>query len=78
MATTTIARWGNSLGIRIPKDAAERADLHEGDVVRVLAEGGHLLVLREHDRSIEQLIEMITPENVHAETFETPIGAEVW
>jgi len=35
-----VARWGNSLGLRIPKDIALRAGLREGTRVDVEAEGG--------------------------------------
>ncbi len=34
-----IARWGNSLGLSIPKDIASRAGLCEGARVEVEAEG---------------------------------------
>jgi antitoxin MazE len=28
-----IARWGNSLGVRLPKQLLEQLDFHEGDAV---------------------------------------------
>ena len=38
----TIARWGNSLALRIPADYARRAGIKEGDNVQVslTADGG--------------------------------------
>ena len=32
-----IAKWGNSLAVRIPKDVAEALGLEEGDEVELLA-----------------------------------------
>ena len=34
-----VSRWGNSLGLRIPKDVASRAGLREGARVEVETEG---------------------------------------
>ncbi len=39
-----VARWGNSLGLRIPKDIALRAGLHEGTRVEVEAEGDRVII----------------------------------
>ena len=41
-----VARWGNSLGLRIPKDIARRAGLREGARVDVEAEGDRIIILR--------------------------------
>ena len=35
MATTQLAKWGNSLALRIPRALADGAELKEGDPVRV-------------------------------------------
>ena len=37
-----IAKWGNSLGVRLPKAAAEAAGLKAGTDVDVVVEGGDL------------------------------------
>jgi antitoxin MazE len=78
MPTTTISRWGNSLAIRIPKDAAEQAHLHEGDVVKLVAEAGRLSLVANDERSLDELIAMVSSENLHSEEFDKPIGAELW
>ena len=39
---TTIARWGNSQAVRLPKDILARTGLHVGDKVSVSQEGGPL------------------------------------
>jgi antitoxin MazE len=39
-----VARWGNSLGLRIPKDIARRAGLREGSHVEIEAEGERIII----------------------------------
>jgi antitoxin MazE len=81
MATTQLARWGNSLAVRIPKAVAEDAQLREGEsvTVAVASEGG--LVIRPARRKyrLRQLVTRITPKNRHAETdWGKPQGKELW
>lgn len=77
--TVTLSRWGNSLAVRIPKDALDAANLHEGDRLHVVHEEGHLVLLPEGAvPSLDDLIAQITPENLHAPMFERIIGSEVW
>jgi antitoxin MazE len=42
-----IARWGNSLAVRLPRDLVRKLDLKEGDQVDLVAEGDMLKVLRQ-------------------------------
>lgn len=77
--TVTISRWGNSLAVRLPKDALEEADLHEGDLLEVSAEGCTItLTLQNTPPSLDELIGRITPQNLHSVAFDTPAGAELW
>jgi antitoxin MazE len=39
---TRIARWGNSQGVRLPREALEQAGLAVGDAVRVGVEDGRV------------------------------------
>ncbi len=76
---TTISRWGNSLGIRLPKEALERADLHEGDILSIESTE-HGLLLRPADLSaLDDLVAAITPENLHGDlSTGVAVGNEVW
>ena len=77
--TVTISRWGNSLAVRIPNDALDRADLHEGDLLDVVTENGSIVLMPQGaPPSLDELISRITPENVHSEVFDTVVGAEAW
>jgi len=75
-----IGKWGNSLAVRIPGGCAKDLDLYEGMNLEV-AVVGQDLVLRPAKKhySLEELVERITPENVHGETDWGPaVGREAW
>ncbi|MDO8452013.1 MAG: AbrB/MazE/SpoVT family DNA-binding domain-containing protein, partial [bacterium] len=39
MNTTTIQKWGNSLGIRIPKEVAYETHMREGSIISLSVKG---------------------------------------
>lgn len=43
---TTIRKWGNSQGIRIPKNILETASIRENDKVEILAEQDCIIIRR--------------------------------
>ena len=78
--TTVIAKWGNSLGLRIPKALADELRVADGDAVEVAVENGALIVRPARKRyTIDELAADITPENRHKEIdWGKPAGKEVW
>jgi len=69
MRKAQVAKWGNSLAVRIPKDVAEQARLREGDSIVIEALEGRVEVrATEKIPTLEELVAQITPENRHAET----------
>jgi len=57
-----VARWGNSLGLRIPKDVALRAGLHAGVRVEIEVEGDRIVVSRARPRHVlAELLRGMTP-----------------
>ncbi len=56
-----VAKWGNSLGVRLPKAAAEAVGLRAGADVDILVENGDLL-LRKPARTSRQLLEVMVAE----------------
>ena len=75
---TQIARWGNSLAVRIPKAYAKRLGLEEGNAVEIVARNDSL-VLRKPRYTLEDLVSRITPENRHGESdWGKPKGREAW
>ena len=58
-----IARWGNSLGLRIPKDVARRIGLREGSRDDVEAEGNRIIISPARPRYVlADLLKGITPQ----------------
>lgn len=55
---TTVQKWGNSLGVRIPKSVAEQVQLREGTPVEFATAGGVLTIRPKRRRkySLAQLL----------------------
>ena len=84
MAITTaqaqMVRWGNSLAVRIPKNVADEAHLAEGDKLVMQVEAPGNVAIKSIERpTLDQLVERITPENLHKEiNWGKPVGNEAW
>ncbi len=77
---TRIAKWGNSLGVRIPKAFTADAGLTDGDGVEITLEGGRIVITPVgKDYGLGELVDRITSDNRHDETdWGRPAGNEVW
>lgn len=64
-----IRKWGNSLGLRIPKALADEVRLSEGAAVELTASNGRLVArpLPRKQFRLQALLAGITPKNLHAE-----------
>jgi len=80
MASTQIAKWGNSLGLRLPKSIALEARIDEGDTVDLSVTNGAIVIRPSRPTySLEELVAKITPQNRHDETeWDEPVGREAW
>jgi antitoxin MazE len=74
-----VSKWGNSLGLRVPRDIAVRAGLREG--ARVEIEGypdGRIIVTPSRRRfTIEELVVGMTPERSEFMEDDWPMGDEL-
>jgi antitoxin MazE len=79
MPKAQLAKWGNSLAVRIPKAVAEQARLQEGDPILIEVVKGRIeLRPAESIPTLEELVSQITPENRHEETDWGPdVGKEI-
>ncbi|HWB50938.1 MAG TPA: AbrB/MazE/SpoVT family DNA-binding domain-containing protein [Stellaceae bacterium] len=79
MMLVSVTRWGNSLGLRIPKDIAEQVGLRAGAQVDVAAEGDRVIVSpMPHRYILAELLDGMTPEAMH-EAFDwgPDVGREI-
>jgi antitoxin MazE len=79
---TTLQRWGNSLGVRIPKAVAEQVDLKEGMEVEFDAREGALTIrprrFRRRKLKLAQLLAKMKPQHRHGELHRgRPRGREL-
>ena len=74
---TSLARWGNSLAVRVPKEAAAAAGLREGAALELTLEG-KTLVLRRRDHDIRDLVASIEGPPPPLELDDAPRGSEAW
>jgi antitoxin MazE len=77
---TKLSKWGNSLAVRIPSSVANQASLVAGSCFEVeYANGALLLTPLPDEPGLDELLERITPENLHEEaTWGVPVGKEAW
>jgi antitoxin MazE len=78
---TRIQKWGNSLGVRIPRSLAEAVGVGPGSEVSLSVLDGELIVKPAFPSRfrLEDLLADITPENLHSavDTGEA-VGAEAF
>jgi len=76
---TTIAAWGSSAGIRIPKDFMSRAGLSMGQKVELeVVSGGVLIRPSRPVFNIADLVSRVTDENIHEHIdFGPSVGKEI-
>ena len=74
-----IQKWGNSLGVRIPKAVALATKLGENSEVEVSHQDGAIIILPvSQEYRLGDLVAGISKENVHHEILDEPVGREVW
>jgi antitoxin MazE len=78
---TKVVKWGNSLGLRIPRSFAKEAGVGEGSEVDISLEGDSLIVrpVRPAVYRLRELVSLVREDNIHEE-IETdgPTGREAW
>jgi antitoxin MazE len=78
---TKIHKWGNSLGVRIPRSFAAEAQVDEGATVDLSVQDGQLLIrpLRTRRYSLTSLLQKVTRRNLHREASTgRAVGREAW
>ncbi len=75
-----VKKWGNSLGIRIPKSVVDEIGLHSEVVVDLLVKDGQLVIRpKTKTYKLEDLLDLVTLENIHPQTdWGSAVGKETW
>jgi Growth regulator len=88
--TTTIVKWGNSRGVRLPKPFLESLDLKDNDIVDIIAEDGKIIIQKSHQsKTLKQRVEEFYGKDFDAVVKEnpyefeeidwgSPVGEEIW
>ncbi len=78
---TKIQKWGNSLGLRIPKSFASEAGVEEGSAVDIFLEGDRLVIrpLKTARYQLSDLLSQVSEDNRHDEiSTGDAVGRESW
>ena len=78
---TKIQKWGNSLGLRIPRAFAEETGIGEGSPVDISLEGNSLVIrtVQKPRYKLTQLLTKVKKSNLHGEiSTGAPVGRENW
>jgi len=78
---TRVRKWGNSLGLRIPRSFAAEMGVDDGSPVDLSVHEGEMRVrpVRRRAYSLDVLLQGITESNLQGEVGTgRPVGREVW
>lgn len=77
---TKIQKWGNSLGVRLPKNITEQKALKEGLGVSVVIKNDQIVIEPVEDElSLESMMSKVSVDNIHDETdWKEVRGNEIW
>jgi antitoxin MazE len=79
--SVTLHRWGNSVGLRLPKPMLKQLGLTEGSKVEVKIEDNRLVIEPSGRRryTMAELLEGFIPDDRSGEVdWGPPVGREVW
>ena len=78
---TAIAKWGNSLAVRIPQAIAEQVQIQAGSEISIDIIDGKIILTpyRRKKYTLDELLDGMTSDNLHAEiSTGIPVGNEIW
>ena len=78
---TKIKKWGNSLGLRIPKSVAKEAGVEDGSDVDISLEENRIVIrtLNRTKYKLSDLLSRVRNDNLHEEVSTgDAVGREAW
>lgn len=75
-----VAKWGNSLAIRIPKNIAEQVNLEPGTSIAIEVIDNNIVITPKRQKyTLEELLEGASPQDFDGEyDWGEPVGEEIW
>jgi antitoxin MazE len=74
------AQWGNSIGVRIPRDMAKKAGISADSTVEIDESDDGIIIkpVGKKEYSLKELVRGISPQNRHGEVdLGHPVGKEL-
>jgi antitoxin MazE len=74
------AKWGNSIGVRIPRALAKKAGIGVDSTIEIDKSDDGIIIkpIGKKEYSLKELVRRITPKNQHSEVdFGRPMGKEL-
>ena len=65
--TVTVEKWEDSLMIPLPAEIARSLSIENGSRIHIRIEDDVLVLVPHRNQELTELIEKITPDNLHAE-----------
>lgn len=80
MVTQKVAKWGNSLGIRLPQTIIQQLGWQEGAKVQIITEGNQIILSPAKPKySLDELLKEAKPQQQHEEiNWGEAVGEENW
>lgn len=80
ISMSTVAKWGNSLAIRIPKNIAEQINLEEGMAISINITNNNIIITPQKPQyTLEELLAGASSEHFDGEyDWGEPTGEEIW
>ena len=62
---SSVSKWGNSLGVRIPLKIANQLGLAEGHEVEITTDNNVIVIKKKNNQRLEELLAKVTDNNKH-------------
>lgn len=74
-----LQKWGNSIGLRIPRTIIKQANLHLNAEVDIRCKDKCIIILpQKKSLKLKSLLSQINKDNLHAEETYLREGREIW
>ena len=79
LMSAKIQKWGNSVGVRIPKTIMEKANLSINSEIEIEYKNQKIIIFaKKKNIQLKDLLSQITKNNLHTENNYIKAGKEIW